>query len=858
MILPDSLLDLHCVFLASRPFFIMPTQPNACEVLRYGSAVANFLFLAFSILNNSGNVERKELGAKRTPKLLITLLGYIAVSYIIEGITGAAQEFDFSRSQAQIFHVVSLFMIWCIVGVRQVSYNISRHELLGTLWITFVFEVPLLALSSFRQLGYLGPTFELVCQASRILVLLCLLASTRHRWVRNKTGSGEESQPFLRRSDQSEEISYGTEPILGQPYVEDDNSFAGDSEDESDVDSEDDPEMRKIRKKRLQETGGWWNYFKDFSIFLPYLIPRQDRKVQACLVVNLLCLTCNRFLHILIPRQLGIITDKILAKEAPYEALGIWLLLSLLSGESGLGLIQELAKIPVKQFSFRQISNAAFRHVMSLDMEFHAERDSAEVMKAIEQGGALTTLLETVVIDIAPDIFDLIVAAFFLYWKFNAYVSLAMIVASISYVTAEVFTSSWNIPYRRRVTKAEREQARVMHQAVQGWQTVLYFNKFAFERRRYGEVVESYLTADRTWSKRDAFFKAFTELWIPATFFGLSCLILYDISQGRASAGDFVFFIQYWETLIWPLKLLSNQYKWLMADLVAAERLLVLLQTKPNVIDKENAHDLGPVKGHVEFKNVNFSYDSRQTTIKDVSISAKPGDTIALVGTTGAGKSTILKLLLRFYDATSGQIEIDGRDICDITLSSLREVIGVVPQDPLLFNASVMENLRYARPSATDEEVFAACRAAAIHDKILTFADCYNTQVGEQGVKLSRGELQRIAIARVFLKDPPIFILDEATSAIDTNTESEIQTALDVLKGRRTTFVIAHRLSTIVEADQILVVDEGSIVESGTHQELLKKEGRYNSLWTKQIGGGLEGKKSKIVEESSGFDDSLI
>lgn len=819
----------------------MPTKLNPRQVLLYGSAVANYLFLAFSILNNSGNVERREHGTRRNIRFLIILMGYIALSYIIEGVTGAVQGFDFGRSQARIFHLVSLLLIWCIAAVRQAGHNTGRYELMGISWITFVFEVPLLALSSFRRLGYLGPTLELVCQTSRILLLFCLLVSTRHAWVQNsKNGLGEESRPILGGSDQSEETRYGTEPLLGQPYVEDDDSLAGDSEDESDIDSEDDPEMRKIRKKRLEETGGWWNYLKDFSILLPYLIPRKELKVQACLVVILLCLACNRILNILIPRQLGIITDTILAKEAPYEALGIWLLLNILSGTSGLGLIEELAKIPVKQFSFRQISNAAFSHVMSLEMEFHAERDSAEVMKAIEQGGALTTLLETVVIDMAPDFVDLVVASFFLYWKFNAYVSLGMVFASISYVAAEVLTSSWNIPYRRRVTKTEREQTRVMHQAVQGWQTVLYFNKFAFEGRRYGNAVESYLTADRTWSKRDAFFKAFTELWIPATFFGLSCLILHDITQGRASAGDFVFYIQYWETLIWPLKLLSNQYKWIMSDLVAAERLLVLFQTKPNVADKEGAHDLGPVKGHVEFKNVNFSYDPRQTTIKELSISAKPGDTIALVGTTGAGKSTILKLLLRFYDVSSGQIEIDDHDIRDVTLSSLREVLGVVPQDPLLFNASVMENLRYARPSATDKEIFEACRAAAIHDKILTFADRYDSQVGEQGVKLSRGELQRIAIARVFLKDPPIFILDEATSAVDTNTESEIQTALDVLRSRRTTFVIAHRLSTIVTADQILVVDEGRIVERGTHQELLGKEGRYKSLWTKQISGGVE------------------
>jgi hypothetical protein len=352
-------------------------------------------------------------------------MGLVTLSYIIEGVTVAAQEFDFSRSQPRIFHLVSLFLVWCIVAVRLVGLNSGRYDVLGTSLITFVFEVPLLGLSSFRRLGFLGPTLELVCQASRILLLLFLLAITGQAWARNNKEPGEESRPFLRSSSHLEEPHYGTEPLLGQAHVEEADSLAADSDDDSDADSDDDPEMRKIRQKRLQETGGWWGYLKDFSIFLPYLIPRKDFKVQACLVVSLLCLICNRFLNILIPRQLGIITDQILAKEAPYAALGIWLLLSVLYGDSGLGLVQELAKIPVKQFSFRQISNAAFNHVMSLEMEFHAERDSAEVMKAIEQGGALTTLLETVVIDIAPDIVDLIIAAFFLYWKFNAYVSLA-------------------------------------------------------------------------------------------------------------------------------------------------------------------------------------------------------------------------------------------------------------------------------------------------------------------------------------------------------------------------------------------------------------------------------------------------
>ncbi|KAH6681368.1 hypothetical protein B0J14DRAFT_576238 [Halenospora varia] len=826
----------------------MTTLLGARRALHYGCALTTFISIIISILINLGRVERRKNNTKRHPRSSTVLIGLLALSYVIEGAIVAAQEDDLVRSQAHIFHMVSLALIWSVVGARQLRQSAARYEILVMSSITSVFELPLLALSSFRGLGHFGPTSQLVAQVIRILLELYLIAGTRHAWLQSRKVPGDESRPILRSNGRNQltgETNYGTEPLLDHPDIEDGDNPARDRDGDSDIDS-DDGDIKKIRKKRLQETGSWWVYLRDFSIFLPYLIPRKDRKVQLCIVVSLLCLACNRVLNVLVPRQLGIVADKLLAKEAPYGALVIWLLLDMLSGESGLGLIEELVKIPIKQFSYRQVTNAAFNHVMNLEMEFHAERDSAEVMKAIEQGESLTNLLETAVLEIAPTVVDLLIASIFLYWKFNAYVSLAMVVASIGYVSVGVFTSNWNIPYRRRVTKAAREEARVMHQAVQGWQTVLYFNRFAYEKRRFGESVETHLTADRHWSKRYAYFEAITELWIPTTFFGLACLILYDISQGRASAGDFVFYIQYWDTLIFPLKYLSSQYRWLMSDLVDAERLLNLLQTKATVTDKEGAKELGSVKGYVAFKHVYFSYDPRKPTLEDVNISAAPGETVALVGMTGSGKSSIIKLLLRFYDVSSGRIEIDGHDIRDVTLGTLRDVLGVVPQDPLLFNASITENLRYARPSATDDEIVTACRAAAIHDKILTFVDGYDTSVGEQGVKLSRGELQRLAIARVFLKDPPIFILDEATSAIDTDTESEIQNALDVLRAERTTFVIAHRLSTVVSADQILVVHDGRIVESGTHQELLRRDGRYMNLWTKQIGGGLKEKQPTI------------
>jgi ABC-type transport system involved in Fe-S cluster assembly fused permease/ATPase subunit len=468
-------------------------------------------------------------------------------------------------------------------------------------------------------------------------------------------------------------------------------------------------------------------------------------------------------------------------------------------------------------------------------MEFHSERDSAEVMKAIEQGEALTNVLDTLLIELLPTFVDLMIAFIFLYWKFNSYVALAMAAAATAFITFEVHATSWNLDNRRESSKSKRDEVRVMHQAVQGWQTVTYFNMFGFERRRFGSAVDKQLSAAKNWERRDAYIQALLNGIVPCTFFILASLVIYDVFQGGSSPGDFVFFIQYWEYLIWPLKFLSHQYRYLMSDLVDAERLLYLLQTKPSITDKEGAKELEKVQGRVEFKNVSFSYDPRKTTIQNLSLSVEQGQTVALVGETGAGKSSIMKLLLRFYDINEGSITIDGYDIRDITLSSLRNSLGVVPQDPLLFNASILENMRYARPSATDEEIYDACRAAAIHDKILTFVDGYNTEVGEQGVKLSGGEIQRLAIARVFLKNPPILILDEATSAIDTNTESSIQGALDELKRERSTFIIAHRLSTIVSADKILVIHDGRVVESGTHAELISIDGRYRQLWNKQV-----------------------
>lgn len=763
----------------------------------------------------------------------------MTLSYITEGVFTILQREAPELKEAQIFHLVVLLSAWTFIWTQTKT---SRHLTWGASLLTLAFETALLILAViYDKRGAYFP-FQISCQSVRLLLLLFLAVYhgfRRNIPIRNSTRLEEET-PFLQAQHSRGTPgppSYGTGASIASSTSSDDEddtiTEASDSEDDT-------ASIKRRRAKRLKETGGWWGYLSDFSILVPFFIPKKDRKVQFSILVCFLCIAANRVFNVLIPRQLGIAADALLEHKDPFRALFIWFILSILSVEGLVGLMEELAKIPIKQFSYRQLTNAAFGHVLSLSMDFHSDRDSAEVMKAIEQGESLTNFLEVLVIDFLPTIVDVAIAFGLLYWKFNIYVSLAMASAIGTYLIVEVITSKWNISNRRKSSHTQREEARAMHQAVQGWQTVTYFNMLGFERRRFGQAVENKLAASRVWGKMDAYTEAVLNMMIPSTFFVLAGLVIYDISQGRSTPGDFVFLVQYWEYMIWPIRFISRNYRSLVSDMVDAERLLYLLRTKPSVVDKEGATDLVNIQGHVAFDHVHFHYDERKPTIRDVSFSVGPGQTVAFVGETGAGKSSIMKLLLRFYDVQAGSITIDDHDIRDITLSSLRNALGVVPQDPLLFNASVLENLRYARPTATDKEIHEACRAAAIHDKILSFADGYDTQVGEQGVKLSGGEIQRLAIARVFLKDPPILILDEATSAVDTNTETSIQSSLDTLRRSRSTFVIAHRLSTVVNADRILVIHAGEIVESGTHTELTSRGGRYKELWNKQAGKTLE------------------
>lgn len=324
------------------------------------------------------------------------------------------------------------------------------------------------------------------------------------------------------------------------------------------------------------------------------------------------------------------------------------------------------------------------------------------------------------------------------------------------------------------------------------------------------------------------------------------CLLAaYQVSIKEIKVGKFVSLLTYMAQLQGPLNFFGTFYRSIQSAMINSERMLELFKERPTVVDEPLAQDLPTCQGEIHYNDVEFAYDPRKPALSGVTFRCPPGTTTALVGESGGGKSTIFRLLYRFYNTDSGSIQIDGHDVKDLTIDSLRRHIGVVPQDTVLFNETIMYNLRYANPLANDEDVYTACRAASIHEKILTFPDGYNSRVGDRGLKLSGGERQRVAIARTILKDPRIILLDEATAALDSETEQHIQNALDKLSQGRTTLVIAHRLSTITRADQILVLHAGQVVESGTHDELLVLKGRYASMWRKQIRAQMAAEQAK-------------
>ncbi|KAL4937143.1 hypothetical protein BDV06DRAFT_79659 [Aspergillus oleicola] len=603
-----------------------------------------------------------------------------------------------------------------------------------------------------------------------------------------------------------------------------------------------------------QPSTSWWEYLSGYSLFFPYLWPSKSRRLQLVVLVCFLLIILQRVVNVLVPLQVGVITNK-LSKQGdefivPWFDICLYILFRWLQGNQGLiGSLRSSLWIPVSQYSYMELSTAAFEHVHSLSLDFHLGKKTGEVLSALSKGSSINTFLEQVTFQVVPMLVDLCVAIVYFLIALDAYYALVVTIVTFCYLYVTIRMAQWRAEIRRQMVNSSRQEDAVKNDSMVSYETVKYFNAEDYEFGRYRGAVADYQRAEY-----HVLFSLNLMNTTQNTIFMLGLLIVcfiaaYQVSLGQRDVGSFVALLTYMAQLQGPLNFFGTFYRSIQSALINAERLLELFREQPTVVDRPSARPLAVCKGDIKFDNVEFSYDTRKPALNGLTFHCEPGTTTALVGESGGGKSTVFRLLFRFYNSERGRILVDGHDVEGVTIDSVRRHIGVVPQDTVLFNETLMYNLKYANPNVSDDDVYEACRAASIHDKIMSFPDGYNTKVGERGLRLSGGEKQRVAIARTILKNPRIILLDEATAALDTETEEHIQGALSTLSRGRTMLVIAHRLSTITTADRILVLSEGQVSESGTHDQLLAMKGRYASMWRKQIRAQRAAAEAQVLQD---------
>ncbi|KAH9884246.1 P-loop containing nucleoside triphosphate hydrolase protein [Xylariomycetidae sp. FL2044] len=605
-------------------------------------------------------------------------------------------------------------------------------------------------------------------------------------------------------------------------------------------------------KSRDPQKSGWLDYFAGFRVLFPYLWPSDSHLYQATVILSVVLLVAQRVVNLLVPYQLGVLVDSLGYGRIPYKEVVLYVVYRALQGNQGaIGAARAVLWIPVSQSLYRRLSCASFEHVLGLSMDFHLSKRIGEVTSALSRGSAMNSFLENFLFQVFPMVFDIFVAAVYFFVKYDAFYTLIVLLIMWSYIYLTMYMAKYRGRQRRDMATKSRDMDAARTDAIMAFETVQHNCAVKQETQKFESHVTTYQKAERLvqWSLNLLNLTQSSVFTVGTAFIvGVSA---YKISIGEQSVADFVSLITYFAQLQAPLNFFGTYYTFLQNSLIEAERMLDLFKETSGIVEKPDAKDLAPPEGEVTFNEVEFSYQSKDTlAIDGVSFIVKPGTKTAIVGESGSGKSTCLKLLFRFYDVSKGSIMIDGHDLRDLTVDSLRQHIGVVPQDTVLFNASIMYNLLYAKPNATEADVYAACQAANIHDRIMQFPDQYETKVGERGLKLSGGERQRIAIARAILKDSRILLLDEATASLDSHTERLIQDALETVTKGRTTITIAHRLSTITNSDQIIVLHQGKVVERGTHAELLKKVGgRYQLMWEKQTNAEREAQATDKPEE---------
>lgn len=573
----------------------------------------------------------------------------------------------------------------------------------------------------------------------------------------------------------------------------------------------------------------------DWSVIrtlLPYLLEFRGRVVLA-----LLLLVLAKLANVAVPLMLKEIVDALDKPEGMLMvpvflvvAYGVLRLLSTLFGE-----LRDAVFAKVTQRAIRRVALQVFMHLHSLSLRFHLERQTGGMSRDIERGTrGISFLLTFLLFNILPTLLEITLVAIILLVKYNVWFAIITFATLAAYVVFTLLITEWRMIFRRMMNDMDSKANTRAIDSLLNYETVKYFGNEQFEAQRYDEHMGKWEKSAIQNQTSLATLNAGQAGIIAAGVTALMLLAAHEVVEGKMTIGDLVLVNVFMLQLYMPMHFLGFVYREIKNSLADMERMFRLLDESREIQDAPDAIPLQLRTGAVKFEHVEFRYEPERPILKDVSLDIPAGHTVAVVGSSGAGKSTLSRLLFRFYDVSAGRILIDGQDIRAVTQASLRAAIGIVPQDTVLFNDSIYYNIAYGRPDASRDEILQAAQSAHIHDFIQSLPQGYDTVVGERGLKLSGGEKQRVAIARAILKRPAILIFDEATSALDSKSERAIQEELRNVARNRTTLVIAHRLSTIVDAQQILVMEQGRIAERGTHRELLTQQGIYAQMWALQ------------------------
>ena len=580
------------------------------------------------------------------------------------------------------------------------------------------------------------------------------------------------------------------------------------------------------------------NDLRTLRTLLPYLWPAGEPGLRIRVLVAMVLLALAKITNVGVPIFYKLAVDALSTGAAQILAVPVALLV-------GYGLARVMAQTfgelrdavfaKVAQRAIRQAGLKAFKHLHRLSLRFHMDRKTGGVSRAIERGTkGIEFLLTFMLFNIIPTLLEIGLVCAVLWNLYGVWFALVIFVTMAAYITWTLTITEWRIKFRRIMNETDSEANTKAIDSLLNFETVKYFGNEEHEANRFDASLRGYERA-AVKSKTTLSYLNIGQGAIIAIGVTLSMLMAgAGVVGGTMTIGDFVLVNAYLIQLFLPLNFLGFVYREIKRSLTDMETMFELMEENAEVKDSPGAKPLTLGGGEVVFENVSFAYDSRRPVLKDVSFAVRPGQSVAIVGQSGAGKSTISRLLFRFYDVTGGRVLIDGQDIRDVTQKSVRAAIGMVPQDTVLFNDTIYYNIAYGQPGATPSEIEDAARLARIHDFIMSLPDGYSSTVGERGLKLSGGEKQRVAIARTILKNPRIMLFDEATSALDSHTEQEILASLKEVSAERTTLTIAHRLSTVIEADEILVLDAGRIVERGHHAALLDQGGIYADMWARQ------------------------